>query len=146
MPTYGQPVELVVAKGRKHYSKKDIEDRLAQEINVPFRCIEAPEYLTTKMQDEFYDIAYKLLVIGVMTELDEDALARYLIAKKHYLNYTNLVTKAIQKGEIENSAKLITAQDKLYKQVRTAAVDLGLTITSRLKLIIPEPVTDDVEL
>ena len=81
-----------------------------------------------------------------MTELDEDALARYLIAKQHYLKYSNMITKALRNGELDNSAKLITAQDKLYKQVRTAAADLGLTITSRLKLIIPESVENYVEL
>ena len=57
-----------------------------------------------------------------------------------------MITKALRNGELDNSAKLITAQDKLSKQVRTAAADLGLTITSRLKLIIPESVENYVEL
>ena len=133
-----EPTDLVIAKGRKHFTKKDIEDRRALEINVPYKDIEAPPYLTGTMQDEFYDIAYKLLDIGIMTELDEDCLARYLIAKQHYLRYSNMITKALQKGDIENAAKLITAQDKLHKQVRTAASDLGLTITSRCKLQVPD--------
>lgn len=146
MPKQREPLDVILAKGRKHFTKKDIEERRAQELNVPFRDVEAPKYLTKKMQEEFYDIAYKLLAIGVMTELDEDALARYLIAKQHYLEYSNMITRALRKGELDNSAKLITAQDKLYKQVRTAAADLGLTITSRLKLIIPESVENYVEL
>lgn len=141
-----QPIDVVLAKGRKHFTKRDIEERRAQELNVPFRDIEAPPYLTEKLAEEFYDIAYKLLVIGVMTELDEDTLARYLIAKQHYLKYSNLITKALNKGQIEETAKLITAQDKLYKQVRTSASDLGLTITSRLKVVIPDPVNNYVEL
>lgn len=146
MPKQRIPAEMLIANGRKHYTKKDIEERLAQEIDVPFKHIEAPEYLTGKLADEFYDIAYKLLTIGVMTELDEDSLARYLISKQHYLKYSNLVTLALQKGQIEETAKLITAQDKLYKQVRIAAADLGLTITSRCKLVVPEPPENYVEL
>lgn len=146
MPKQRQPVDMVIAKGRKHYTKKDIEERRAQEIDVPFKDIEAPAYLTGSLVDEFYDYAYKLLDIGVMTELDEDSLARYLISKQHYLKYSNLVTKAIQRGEVENSAKLITAQDKLYKQVRVAAADLGLTITSRCKLVIPNAPQSYVDL
>ncbi len=133
-----EPTDLVIAKGRKHFTKKDIEDRRALEINVPYKDIEAPPYLTGTMQDEFYDIAYKLLDIGIMTELDEDCLARYLIAKQQYLRYSNLITKALQKGDLENAAKLVTTQDKLHKQVRTAASDLGLTITSRCKLQVPD--------
>lgn len=146
MPKQRQPIELVVAKGRKHYTKRDIEERRAQEIDVPFKDIEAPEYLTGKLEAEFYDIAYKLLAIGVMTELDEDALARYVITKQHYLKYSNLLTKALQKGELENAAKLVTTQDKLANQLRKTAADLGLTITSRCKLILPEANNNYVEL
>lgn len=146
MPKQRQPIELVVSRGRKHYTKKDIEERRAQEIDVPFKDIEAPEYLTGKLEAEFYDIAYKLLAIGVMTELDEDALARYLITKQHYLKYSNLLTKALQKGELENAAKLVTTQDKLANQLRKTAADLGLTITSRCKLVVPAANNDYVEL
>ena len=146
MPKQREPIELVVAKGRKHYTKRDIEERRAQEIDVPFKDIEAPEYLTGKLEAEFYDIAYKLLAIGVMTELDEDALARYLITKQHYLKYSNLLTKALQKGELENAAKLVTTQDKLANQLRKTAADLGLTITSRCKLVVPEASNNYVEL
>ena len=105
MPKQREPLDVILAKGRKHFTKKDIEERRAQELNVPFRDVEAPKYLTKKMQEEFYDIAYKLLAIGVMTELDEDALARYLIAKQHYLKYSNMITKALRNGELDNSAR-----------------------------------------
>lgn len=146
MPKQRQPVDMVIAKGRKHFTKQDIEERRAREIDVPYKDIEAPAYLTGSLVDEFYDIAYKLLDIGVMTELDEDSLARYLISKQHYLKYSNLVTKALQRGEVEETAKLVTAQDKLYKQVRIAAADLGLTITSRCKLVLPNAQQKYVEL
>lgn len=146
MPKQREPIELVLAKGRKHFTKKDIEERRAQEINVPFTDIEAPPYLTGTLEAEFYDIAYKLLAIGVMTELDEDSLARYLITKQHYLKYSNLLTTALRKGELENSAKLVTTQDKLASQLRRLAADLGLTITSRCKLVIPEATNNYVEL
>lgn len=138
MPKQREPIDMVIAKGRKHFTKKDIEERRAKEIDVPYKNIEAPKYLTKSQKKEFYDIAYKLLDIGVMTELDEDSLARYLIAKDHYLKYSELITVALNEGDFENTAKLITAQDKLYKQVRTAATDLGLTITSRCKVVIPK--------
>lgn len=146
MPKQRQPVDMVIAKGRKHFTKQDIEERRAQEIDVPFKNIEAPAYLTGSLEEEFYDIAYKLLEIGVMTELDEELLARYLISKQHYLKYSNLLTKALQRGDVEESAKLVTTQDKLYKQVRMAAADLGLTITSRCKLTIPNAPQSYVEL
>ena len=146
MPKQKEPLDVILAKGRKHFTKRDIEERRAKEINVPFKDVEAPKYIKGKLADEFYDIAYKLLAIGVMTELDEDTLARYLIAKQHYLKYSDLITKALKKGDIEKTSKLVTTQDKLFKQVRTTASDLGLTITSRCKLVVPEPQQSYVEL
>ena len=147
MPKQREPANLLKAKGRKHYTKKDILERLAKEIYVPFTNIEAPKYLTKEEKKEFYDIAYKLLAIGVMTELDEEALARYIIAKDHYLKYSALVDKALESGaSIEESAKAVNAQDKVFKQVRSAAADLGLTITSRCKLVVPKVDNGDVEL
>ena len=142
MPKQREPIDVILAKGRKHFTKIDIENRRAEEPSVPFKNIEAPTYLSKAMKAEFYDIAGKLLAIGVMTELDEDSLARYLIAKKHYLKYSKLISKAIKDGDLNESARLINTQDKLYKQVRGAAQDLGRTITSRCKLVIPEAETD----
>jgi len=138
MPGQKQPVDLVVAKGRKHFTKQDIIDRRAEEIDVPFKDIEAPDYLGDDLRREFYDIAYKLLDIGIMTELDEDTLARYLIAKQHYLRYSKMIDNALRGNKIEKSTELIKTQDRLFKQVRTAAADLGLTITSRVKLVVPK--------
>lgn len=139
MPKQREPVDMIKAKGRKHFTKKDIEARKERELDVPFKNILAPNCLDKAQKKEFYDIAYKLLEIGVMTELDEDALARYLIAKEHYLQYSLLLSASLATYDIGKTSKLVTAQDKLFKQVRAAAADLGLTITSRCKINLPDP-------
>ena len=146
MPKQREPVDLIVAKKRKHFTKKDIEERRAKEVNVPFKNIEAPKYLSKKQKKEFYDIAYKLLEIGVMTELDEDALARYILVKDEFLIYSECIRDLLAKGEIGDAIVLGNQKDKIFKQVRAAASDLGLTITSRCKLVIPQGNNDDVEL
>lgn len=148
MPKRREPTDLVVAKGRKHFTKRDIEERRAQELDVPFKNIEAPKHLKKSLVKEFYDIAYKLLEIGVMTELDEEALARYLISKELHITYTAVLedTMLNPKVSIEEITKLMNAQDKAFKQVRQSAADLGLTITSRCKLTIPEAKNKYVEL
>lgn len=133
-----QPVELIIAKGRKHFTKEDIARRRQEEITVPYKNVEAPDYLTKKEKEQFYDIAYKLLDIGIMTELDEECLARYLIAQEMYLQYTRQMTKLIKAGELMECSKLSTVQNRFFNQARAAAVDLGLTISSRCKLVIPE--------
>ena len=72
-----------------------------------------------------------------MTELDEDCLARYLLSKQSYLLHTSMLNKSIKKNNLSEMEKLTTMQDKAFKQCRACANDLGLTIGSRCKLVIP---------
>lgn len=141
MPKQREPIELLLAKNKKHLSKREIQERKDSELKVEIKKenIIAPEYLTQKQKDEFYKIANKLIDIGIMTELDIDCLSRYIIAKQLYLKYTSLLTKKINTADILNIEKYVNMQDKFYKQCRSAAGDLGLTITSRCRLVMPQP-------
>lgn len=133
-----QPIELVKAKGKKHLTKAEIESREKSELKVDLKDVSVPKYLPTKLKKEFVDIANKLLIVGVMTELDEDCLARYLLSKESYLQYTKMLKKATKENNIIEMEKLMTMQDKAFKQCRACANDLGLTIASRCKLVMPE--------
>ena len=133
-----QPIKIIEAKGKKHLTKSEIEKRNKSELKVDLKDICIPSYLTIKLKNEFQEIASKLLQIGVMTELDEDCLARYLLSKKSYIKYTNMLNKATKQNNIIEMEKLMTMQDKAFKQCRACANDLGLTIASRCKLVMPE--------
>lgn len=132
-----QPIELVKAKGKKHLTKAEIEAREKSELKVELKNVSIPEYLPAKLKEEFVDVANKLLIVGVMTELDEDCLARYLLSKQSYLQYTSMLNKATKNNKIIEMEKLMTMQDKAFKQCRACANDLGLTIASRCKLVMP---------
>ena len=69
-----------------------------------------------------------------MTNLDVDALASFIIARKLYLEATQ---KLIENPDTILDKDLVGIQDKFFKQCRAAAGDLGLTISSRCKLIVP---------
>ena len=133
-----QPIAVIKAKGKKHLTKAEIELREKTELKVDLKDVSIPGYLPKKLKEEFEDIASKLLKIGIMTELDEDCLARYLLSKQSYLLYTSMLNKAIKKNNIAEMEKLTTMQDKAFKQCRASATDLGLTIGSRCKLVMPQ--------
>lgn len=133
-----QPTNLVIAKGRKHFTKEEVERRLSREPRVNFVSIEAPEYLPKNLESKFYDYAYKLLDIGIMTELDEDCLANYLISHNLYLQYTTRISQAMRTGDLDKAGEYTKIQDRYFKQMRACAMDLGLTISSRCKLVVPE--------
>ena len=136
-----QPIALVQAKGAKHLTKEEIARREAEELSVPIpSTVRPPDYIADapKLVEEFNEIAEKLIALQILTELDADSLARYLLAKQNYLQYTSLLNSAIRKNKVAEMAAIQTMQDKAFKQVRAAASDLGLTISSRCRLVVPQ--------
>ena len=136
-----QPIALVQAKGAKHLTKEEIAKREAEELDVPIpTAVKPPDYIADapKLVEEFNDIAGKLIALKILTELDADSLARYILAKQNYLQYTSLLNSAIRKNKVAEMAAIQTMQDKAFKQVRAAASDLGLTISSRCRLVVPQ--------
>ena len=167
-----EPIDLIKAKGKKHLSQKEYEDRKETELQVPFVDVTPPDYLTAKQKIEFTEISDKLLALKIFTELDVDVLAQYLIAKTLYLEYSEqikkvnakenavhkwaaieelaadcegaedlkkLLEKILRRQRGDDVTVLMNLQDKAFKQCLACAKELGLTITSRLKFVIPPP-------
>jgi len=134
-----QPIELVMAKGKKHLTKEEIKKRALQEIQPLTGEFVPPTYLTKKQKDEFHKIASQLNELKIMSVTDVDALARYITANDFYIT----AVKQMRKKEVRSDPLLLKAwselQERYFKQCRGAASDLGLTISSRCKLVIPEP-------
>lgn len=150
-----EPVELIITKNKKHLTKAEIAERKASEVEPCTDEIRAPEYLTCKQKKQFNLLASQLQKINIMGETDSEALARYVTAQSLYEETTKelriLNREKPQKNEApdlttywtryecwmkacEKAAKL---QDRYFKQAQTAAAALGLTISSRCKLVAP---------
>lgn len=133
-----QPIELLIANGKKNLTKAEIKERLESEIKPVTDNITAPAYLTKKQKEEFYRISGQLQKLKIMGETDVDALGRFITAKDMYEN----AVKQMRKPEVKNNPivfeKWLKVQDKLFKQCRASANDLGLSISSRCKLVVPE--------
>ena len=139
-----KPIELHLANGNpSHLTKSEIADRQEREVNVPFTNVKAPAYLNTKQKRIFKGYAQKLVAIGIMTELDTDCLARYVMAHDLYITYTEELNKAIAEGELAATKEIQRLQDIAFKQAQASARDLGLTISSRCKIEVPQPPEDD---
>lgn len=151
-----QPIELLEFKGKKHLTKAEIEERHARELKPCTDEITAPTYLTGKQKKEFYRIAAQLDKLKIMGETDVDALARYITAQGLYEQAVKDLRKlekdrpkAEEKEDdpqsyyhnmdlyyttLDNATK---RQDRYFKQAQTAAAALGLTISSRCRLVAP---------
>ena len=129
-----EPVDLIASKGRKHLTIAEYVERKNAEITAPA------------------DKAKQLVDLKIMTNLDCDVLARYIKAESEYIK----VTKQLQKIKFTPDKKsmvpadvqiseqyaqynyLSKIQNRLMKACNENAKELGLTISSRCKLVIPK--------
>lgn len=134
-----QPTALVELKGKKHFTKAELEERKNAEVNADTDNIVPPDYLTEKQAGEFFALANELKRCEIMTNLDCDALARFVVARSDYADYVKLM-RSIPKT-VDNLQELKEA-DKLkrgaFLDCNTAAKELGMTISSRCKLVVPK--------
>jgi len=155
-----QPIELLQAKGKKHLTKAEIEERMRTEVKAPADKVTAPAYLSPEQKKVFKKIVKELRAINLISNLDVDALARLVIAQEKYIAVTTelnkqpvMVTvqvptgkkddagqpimreKEVVNGEVERLALL---QDRYFKQCRQGAADFGLTVSSRCRLVVPK--------
>lgn len=144
MPPKRQPVSALRASGSRHYSQAQLEEREAREIKVPLTAsIDPPTYLTSGLADKFRKLSPLLVQMGVLTHLDADGLARYLIAESNYLRATNRLTSAMNAGNSREADRWSAMQDRFFRQCRAAASDLGLTVSSRCSLELPQVFVPD---
>ena len=132
------PLEVVQARGSKHLTKAEIRERQEREIKPITDNIIAPAYLTKKQTEEFNKIADQLKKLKILGETDVDALARYITANDFYVN----AVKKMRSKEVRDDPVKFEAwskiQERYFKQCRASANDLGLSISSRCKLVVPE--------
>lgn len=145
-----QPTDVVIANGRKHLSKAEEAERRAGEVNVsPAKTAKPPKWLPETLKKDFRAIGKRLIASGLYTELDADTLGRYLVAQHQWLIATAEVEKALSQkdpetGQIRKKRDLAAAdswgkiQERYFKQARNCANDMGLTVTSRCRLVVPD--------
>lgn len=140
-----QPIQLIQAKGRKHLTKDEIEFRKNTEVQAISDDIQPPGYLTEDQVKRFENIAAELDKLGVMGNTDCEALARYVVVEELF----EAASQTLQDPEIKHDPELCmqatTALEKCFKMCRAAANDLGLTISSRCKLVVPKADEDKPE-
>ncbi len=159
-----QLTDLVVMKGKKHFTKAEIEQRKNAEVIAPNDKVKPPSYLTKSQKKAFKKLAKELLEIKLIANIDCDALARLLISQEHYIEVTEQIKKTplmvdipiyemkknpntgekerVQVGTKkvvnEEYERLMIIQDRCMKQCRQGASDFGMTVSSRCRLVVPK--------
>jgi P27 family predicted phage terminase small subunit len=153
-----KPIAVLVAEGKKHLTKKEIEERKAEEelVKPNNDKIKCPSWVEDEVaKKEFKRIAKELKELDLLTNLDINSLASYCIAYSGYMTATlQLQGQPLvidQKNKLGYVNKipnpLINIQLKYSDEMKKHASEMGLTINSRLKISVPkkEKVKDEVE-
>ena len=107
--------------------------------------------MTAPQKKRFTRLAAQLDKLKIMGETDTETLARYVTAQCQYEAITKDM-RALNKKKLDpddedyytqlyekvaTETGLAKLQDRYFKQAQTAAAALGLTISSRCKLVAP---------
>lgn len=147
-----EPIDLVAAKGRKHLTKKEYDGRKKSEVAAPADDIKPPAFLSKKERVKFEGLAGQLAGLKIMSNLDCDVLARYVKAETEYVKVTKQLQRikfspdkdsAVPEGEqlagqYELYNRLSLIQNRLAGTCNACARELGLTIASRCRLVMPK--------
>ena len=148
-----EPVSLILAKGKSHHITQKIEEeRRRSELPVIADNINPPDFLSDDEKAKFRQIADILNELGIMSDLDCDVLGRYIKSQSDWEKYSEFVgnaqkslKQAFDENDIENIgfytnilSKYEGLRAKAFSQCQTCASSLGLTITSRCKIVMPQ--------
>lgn len=146
MPGPRQPTDVVVANGRKHLTKAEEAERRAKEAKVsPPKKATPPKWLGQGFDDEtskalkaeFRKIGKRLVDVGLYTDLDADTLAQYLVSRHQWELATQYAEKAILAACDEDADTWGKIQNRYFSAARHCATEMGLSVSSRCKLVIP---------
>lgn len=152
-----EPIDLLLAKDKKHFSKDEIAARRASEVPPCPDEIVPPSHLNAAQKKHFIKLAEQLDKIRIMGETDCDTLARYVVAEMLYRDAVKEQRRLAKDRPKEDDPSYevpadyykaletwYVAQDiadrrqeRYFKQASALARDLGLTISSRCKLQVP---------
>lgn len=144
-----KPIELQKATRRIHRTEAEIKARERSEVKPCEAGIKAPAHLSKKQKADFNKLARQLQKIKIMGETDCDVLARYVVARDLYLSALDAVER---QEELKPDADDLEAMsmwvhilepldrrlERYSNQCSAYARDLGLTIASRCKLVVPQ--------
>ncbi len=143
MPGKRQPTSVVEAAGKKYLSRAEADERRDREVRVPppERAV-PPGWLPKRFHQEFHEIGELLLSAGLYAELDRDVLAQYFLARDRWLKADKKAAAAIRANDEKLARDWTGVQGVYFRQARQCAEAMGLSVTSRCRIMVPAAVVN----
>lgn len=144
MPGQRQPIAMLIANGKKHLTKEEIRDRMATEWQPDaVASLTPPAYLPGELRAEFEMLSKEIGKAGVLSRLDADTLAQFLISRNSWIQANDLASVEMCKGNSKECGQWTRIAKTFFDQCHTCATSMGLTIASRCKLVVPKAAKEE---
>lgn len=169
MANQRQPVGLIQAKGKKHLTKAEIEQRQATELHpLLSENAQPPKYLSKAEKDRFFELLDQLdglgivgdkdlLMLGQLVQEESMAVDAYKDYKKARDRRNKFLKMAKDNGldymqgdyfEIyKNHEMLLTNADSRVSRhrndLRKIANDFGMSVTAGCRVVMPQIVVEE---
>ena len=82
------PSHLVPLVGKKNWTKAELEEKKRREVILDGESIRPSEHLPTNLHDRFYWFVNEFEGLGILANVDSDAISRYIMADEKYWEIT----------------------------------------------------------
>ena len=137
------PQNVIEMRNRSHQTKAEKAARRASEPQTErVRQVRAPVWLPEHLRDEFGKLGRELNEVGLLSKLDFDILARYLMSRDAWVAAHIKARDALDMDDAKEAGTWSRVARIYFDQCQQCANSMGLTISSRCRLVVPGPPED----
>lgn len=134
------PQNVIEMRDRSHQTKAEKAARRASEPQTEkVKQMRAPVWLPEHLREEFSKLGRELNEVGLLSKLDFDILARYLMSRDAWVAAHLKARDALDMDDAKEAGTWSRVARTYFNQCQQCASSMGLTITSRCRLVVPKP-------
>lgn len=140
------PQNVIEMRDRSHQTKAEKAERHASEPKTErVKQVRAPVWLPEHLREEFNKLGHELNDVGLLSKLDFDILARYLMSRDAWIAAHLKARDALDMDDAKEAGTWSRVARTYFDQCQQCASSMGLTISSRCRLVVPKPPEDPAE-
>lgn len=137
------PQNVIEMRDRSHQTKAEKAARRASEPQTEkVKQVRAPVWLPEHLREEFSKLGRELNDVGLLSKLDFDILARYLMSRDAWVAAHLKARDALDMDDAKEAGTWSRVARTYFDQCQQCASSMGLTVTSRCRLVVPKPPED----
>ena len=138
------PQNVIEMRDRSHQTKAEKAARLASEPQADkVKQVRAPVWLPEHLREDFSKLGHELNEGDLLSKLDFDILARFLMSRDAWIAAHRKARDALDMDDAKEAGTWSRGARTYFDQCQQCASSMGLTISSRCRLVVPKPPEDE---